>query len=179
MNFLVLYGTVEGHTRKIASRIHERLESHGHDATLADVVQPGSFGLGSFDAAILCAPIHIGQYPPPFVHYVTSWIDGLGEIATALVTVSLSIASDNDDEKTEAESFPRKLEAKTGWKADREHNAAGALKYVEYDYFKRWMMKRIAEEEDGPTDTSRDHELTDWPALDEFVDAFVNYANSR
>ena len=63
--------------------------------------------------------------------------------------------------------------------ADCEHNAAGALKYVEYDYFKRWMMKRIAEEEDGPTDTSRDHELTDWPALDEFVDAFVNCANSR
>jgi menaquinone-dependent protoporphyrinogen oxidase len=34
-------------------------------------------------------------------------------------------------------------------------------------------MRRIARKEGAPTDTSRDHELTDWPALDRFVSDLV------
>jgi menaquinone-dependent protoporphyrinogen oxidase len=53
------------------------------------------------------------------------------------------------------------------------HHAAGALKYTEYDFFRRWMLKRIAKKEGGPVDTSLDHEFTDWDALDAFVRTFV------
>jgi menaquinone-dependent protoporphyrinogen oxidase len=31
-------------------------------------------------------------------------------------------------------------------------------------------MKRIARKAGAPTDTSRDHEFTNWPALDRFVE---------
>ncbi len=34
-------------------------------------------------------------------------------------------------------------------------------------------MRRIAEKEGGPVDVSKDHELTDWAALDAFTDSFV------
>ena len=70
-------------------------------------------------------------------------------------------------------AYPRKLERKTGWKAKVEHHAAGALKYAEYDFFKRWVMRRISEKEGRPLDTSRDYEFTDWAALNAFVDSFV------
>ncbi len=39
---------------------------------------------------------------------------------------------------------------------------AGALKYTQYNWFIRWVMKGIARKEGGSTDTSRDHEYTDW-----------------
>ena len=45
----------------------------------------------------------------------------------------------------------------------------GKLAYTQYGFVKRWFMRRIAEREGGPTDTSRDHDLTDWPAVREFA----------
>jgi menaquinone-dependent protoporphyrinogen oxidase len=38
----------------------------------------------------------------------------------------------------------------------------GRLAYREYGFITRWMMRRIAAAEGGPTDTSRNHDLTNW-----------------
>jgi menaquinone-dependent protoporphyrinogen oxidase len=54
------------------------------------------------------------------------------------------------------------------------HHAAGALKYLEYDFFKRALMRQIARKEGASVDTSRDHEFTDWEALDAFVQEFAD-----
>jgi menaquinone-dependent protoporphyrinogen oxidase len=45
-------------------------------------------------------------------------------------------------------------------------SVAGRLAYREYNVLVRFLIKRIAKKEGGPTDTSRDHELTDWDAVD-------------
>jgi len=44
------------------------------------------------------------------------------------------------------------------------------LRYSRYDPITRWIMKKIAAKEGGPTDTSRDYELTDWEAVDHFAE---------
>ena len=46
---------------------------------------------------------------------------------------------------------------------------AGALAYTRYGWLKRAVMKRIVASEGGNTDTSRDHEYTDWDAVDDFA----------
>ena len=51
-------------------------------------------------------------------------------------------------------------------------HCAGALKYTQYDFFKRWMLKRIAAAEGGPIDTKHDYELTNWTEIKCFVDDF-------
>ena len=43
------------------------------------------------------------------------------------------------------------------------------LLYTQYNVLIRFVMKRIAKHAGGATDTSRDHEYTDWVALDQFV----------
>ena len=179
MIVLVAYATVEGHTREIAGHIAERVESAGHEAILADLGQPGFAVPGRFDAIILCGPIHIGHYPSALVGFVQNWKHALNQVPTALVTVSLAIASDNENERAEARTYPEKLQEQTGWLPDARHDAAGALKYVEYDFFKRWVMRRISAAEGGPVDTSRDHVLTDWNGLDEFVDGFLSGAKGE
>lgn len=45
--------------------------------------------------------------------------------------------------------------------------------FSQYDFFKRWIMRRIAREKGTPSDTSQDYEFTDWLALDGFVDDFL------
>ena len=173
MNVLIFYATVEGHTRKIAQTIATTVENEGHRVFLADAAQPGLADPGSYDAAILCAPIHIGKYPSAFVHFIRQWKHSLSSVPTALVTSSLAIASKSSKERAEAEKFPRLLEENTGWRAKSEYNAAGALKYLEYDFLRRWALRYIAGKEGGPTDTTRDHEMTDWKALEKFVKKFL------
>jgi menaquinone-dependent protoporphyrinogen oxidase len=87
--------------------------------------------------------------------------------------VSLSIASADEEEKTEARNYPVKLSDATGWKPRSVLNCTGALKYTEYDFFKRWMLKRIVAAEGGPTDTKHDYELTNWTEVKRFVDDFT------
>ncbi len=178
MRILVLYATVEGHTRKIAETLADEFEASYMDVILTNVSDPGYCDPGTFDAAVLCAPIHISRYPSGFVKYIQSWKSSLQEVPTVLVTVSLAIASDEADERKEAEGYPKDLTDKTGWYPDQYYHAAGALKYLEYDFFKRWMMRRISDSEGGPVDTSKDHELTDWPALRAFASEFANKIKS-
>lgn len=173
MTVLVVYATVEGQSRKIAEYVADRLEQTGRQVVLGDVGQAGYAEPGRFEAVVLCAPIHAGRYPERMVSFIENWRAVLDNMPTALITVSLAVASRHAEELAEARAYPRKLENKTGWKARVEHNAAGALRYAEYDFFKRWIMRRIADKEGGPVDTTRDHELTDWAALDAFVTTFV------
>ncbi len=173
MKIAVIFASVEGHTRKIAETIAARLTDQGIDVELMDLRQPGLPGFEGYDGAILAAPIHIGKYPGPFEAFVKAWKSELMSIPTAFVSVSLSIASDASSEKEESARYPDGLEKRTGWKADRVHHAAGALKYTEYDFFKRYMMRRISRMEGDPTDTSTDHEFTDWDALTGFVSGFL------
>ena len=174
MRILVFFDTVEGHTRKIAETIAGWLEETGATVMLTSAKQVGYCDPGEFDGVILCAPIHMGNYPQAFVDFISDWRDALSAIPTALVTVSLGIASDFPDEQAEVKLFPRQLEDATGWKAGLEHHAAGALKFQQYDFFKRWMMRRISGKEGGPVDTSKDHELTDWSALKKFSQEFAS-----
>jgi menaquinone-dependent protoporphyrinogen oxidase len=174
MTVLVLYATIEGHTRKIAERAASKLEEAGQIVVLGDVREPGFAVPGRFDGVLLCAPIHIGRYPTSVAQFLIDWKAALAQVPTALVSVSLGIRSGSAEDRAEAEEYPAKLERKTGFHIPKVHHAAGALKYLEYDFFKRALMRQIAEKEGGPVDTSQDHEFTDWAALDAFVQEFAD-----
>lgn len=176
MIILIAYATVEGHTADIAARIAQTMEAEGHEIIKTDLVQPGFAVPGRFDAVVLCGSIHIGRYPSTLVQFIQNWKQELSQVPSALVTVSLAIASDQELERKEAESYPDRLAEQTGWKPDKVSNVAGALKYVEYDFFKRWIMLRIAASEGGPVDTTHDHILTDWDAVDQFAQSFLALA---
>jgi menaquinone-dependent protoporphyrinogen oxidase len=50
---------------------------------------------------------------------------------------------------------------------------AGALPYSKYNFFIRFIMRRIAAQAGGDVDTSRDYEYTDWGAVDRFASQFA------
>ena len=49
---------------------------------------------------------------------------------------------------------------------------AGALLYTHYNFFVRWLMKRIVANAGGDTDTSKDYEYTDWSDVRAFAADF-------
>ena len=84
----------------------------------------------------------------------------------------------NEAERAAGDGLSGRLEERDRLHAEGSITPPARSKYVEYDFFKRWMLRRIAEKEGGPVDTWRDHELTDWVALEGFVRTFLAQAGS-
>jgi menaquinone-dependent protoporphyrinogen oxidase len=158
-------------TLKIAERVLADLSQLGGSAELADAANALCLELeeGEYDGAIVCAPVHAGKHPASVVQSIRESRACLGRIPSALISVSLSAAVGEGDHLEDAQHYVDVLVEETGWTPARTYLAAGALKYTQYDFLKRFVMKLIAERRGGSTDTSRDWEYTDWSALDQFV----------
>lgn len=176
MLVLVMYATVEGQAAKVARFATDQIEAAGHQVQLCDVRQPGFAVPGQFDAVVLCGSIHSGEYAEPLVEFIRNFRSALSDVPTALITVSLSITSQFEQERVEAMAYPYSLSEATGWSPTMRHDTAGALKFQDYDYFKRLAMRRISAHAGGPVDTSKDYELTDWQALAGFITEYLQEA---
>jgi menaquinone-dependent protoporphyrinogen oxidase len=175
-SILVIYGTGEGQTAKVATRIAAELGERGHEVSALNVRdRPESFALDGYDAVVVGASIHVGKHQDEVRDFVTDNRDTLSGMPTAFFQVSLSSA--NEEKRDEAAGYVESFLTDTGWHPDRIGQFGGALRFSEYGFLKRLMMKRIATdllaerpERDG------DIEFTDWDAVDAFtadVAAFV------
>lgn len=66
-----------------------------------------------------------------------------------------------------------------GWNPSIVATIAGRLAYTQYGFLKRWIMRAIASREGGATDTTRDHEYTDWTTVERLADAVVHTVRER
>ncbi|MEZ5812913.1 MAG: flavodoxin domain-containing protein [Rhizobiaceae bacterium] len=178
MHVVVIYATVEGQTRKIARNIAGTVQSAGHDVTVFDATDIEDVDLGATDALIVAAPVHVGRYPAALGHWLKANAGAVASIPSAFVSVSLATASAFAEEHREIEAIAAAFTAECGWKPTAVHQAAGALRYLEYDFLKRLLMRQFARKEGGPVDMSKDHEFTDWDALADFVNGFVKAASA-
>lgn len=167
---LIVYGTSEGQTRKIAGYIAGVAREMGIDADAADSAAGPPLAVGRYDAVVVAGSVHVGRHQRSLVDFVRRNRVALQRRPTAFFSVSLAATgSDLPGARRCADAFLRE----TGWRPGRTHLVAGALMYSRYGFITRWMMRRIARKAGGGTDTSRDYEYTDWPRLRADVEAFL------
>jgi menaquinone-dependent protoporphyrinogen oxidase len=173
MKILVLYGTTEGQTRKIADFVTTRLKDRGDVVAMIDATDvPGDLLPEDYDAAILAGSLHVGFYQKPLVHFAKKHAEALNKLPSAFLSVSLSAAGKDPEDLKGMVVCADLFQTETGWKPGEVHHVAGAFRFTEYDFFKRWMMKVIAWERGMKTSGVIELELTDWDALGRLVDAF-------
>ncbi|MFC6862863.1 flavodoxin domain-containing protein [Halomicroarcula sp. GCM10025817] len=178
--FLVAYGTSEGQTEKIAERVVATLTDRGHDASARDVATlPAAFDLEGFDAVVVGSSIHLGKQQDSVVAFVERQREDLRTRPTAFFQVSLSSAVDNEARQAEAAQYVEDFVAATEWHPDRIALFGGALRYSQFGFLKRLMLKRIARDATGDTDTARDYEYTDWDEVDAFTNDFAAFVEGR
>ena len=153
MRVLIVYGTTEGQTRKIARFMESVLEDIGHKATIADASDEPP-APGAYDAILIGGSIHIHKYQAAVTHYITQNVAALNTMPGAFFSVCLAVASSFEDEHREAEKIASDFLEQTGWKPLMITHIAGALKYTQYDFLKRLIMKMISKREGRITDTS-------------------------
>jgi menaquinone-dependent protoporphyrinogen oxidase len=171
---LVIYGTTEGHTRKIAEFIAERLRKGGKTVHLVDSATPAAAAvLPIYAGAFIGGSLHQHKHQSALAHFIKANVAWLNTIPTAFFSVSLSMAGQDTEARAEARKLADEFLAETGLKPGMVRLIAGALMYTQYDFFKRYMMRMIAKHAGGSTDMSRDTEYTDWNDVGCFVDEYL------
>lgn len=169
MKALILYASTEGQTHKIARFVADQLKEAGYETTLSDLNNAPPAPTG-YDLVIAGASVHIMKYQAAAAHYLKEYAAELNQVKkSAFLSVSMTAASDNKESWAEMEKITDHFLKFTKWEPTKVLQVAGALKYTKYDFFKKFVMRMIAEKEGRKTDTDHDYEYTDWEAVAAFV----------
>lgn len=169
-NVLIVHATKHGQTQKIAQRMCAALREHGHGVQLVDASRPPEgLDVWRFDVTVVGAPIYASHYPASIARFVQTHREFLLRAPSAFFSVSLAVASHTSEGRAETMLIVERFIEETGWRPARVELIAGALSYTKYNFLIRFIMRRIARKAGGSTDTSRDHEYTDWAAVDRFA----------
>ena len=95
-NILLVYGTSEGQTAKIARHIETTLEANGAAVrTIEGHELEDELPVADFDAVIVGASVHAGKHDKHIVHFVKDNLEALEHLPSAFFSVSLSAAEDD------------------------------------------------------------------------------------
>jgi menaquinone-dependent protoporphyrinogen oxidase len=173
MKLLVVYATTEGHTRNIAEFMAQIATAQNHIVDVCDSAMPIRLAKTSYDAVILGGSVHQGQHQMNLRNFVFENVATLNEVPCAFFSVSLSAAINEAMYQHEAQSYVSSFLEDVGWQPLERACFAGALKYSEYDYFKRMVLKMLAGQLTAGTVTARDTVYTDWEAVKTFTERFL------
>jgi len=62
----------------------------------------------------------------------------------------------------ELKGITKEFLSNTGWHPTYIEQVAGAIRYSKYNFFKKYILRNIAQKNNAQTDTSEDYEYTDW-----------------
>jgi len=177
---LILYGTTDGHTRKIAAALQGILSWEGSRVDVVDArdvsrhVRPEDY-----DGVVVAASIHIGGYQRTVKRWVRAHAEGLSGMPSAFVSVCLGILEQRSEPRQEVERILQRFLDRGGWRPLMTKTVAGAVRYTRYNWLKKFVMKRIVAKAGGGTDTTRDYEYTDWDDLRGFAREFAGRLELR
>jgi menaquinone-dependent protoporphyrinogen oxidase len=179
-HILIVYGTTDGHTRKIAQVLAEHLRGHLCCVDVLDAAGAlGRLSPEGYDGVIVAASIHIGDYQRPVGRWVRRHAAELTALPTAFLSVCLGVLEPGVKARQDVLRIMTRFFNRTGWRPTIAKLVAGALPYTRYGWLKRLMMRRLVAKAGGDTDTSRDYEYTDWDDLRDFARDFAGRVAAR
>jgi menaquinone-dependent protoporphyrinogen oxidase len=160
---LVVYGTTHGQTAKIAETLAIHMRRDGCRVYVCDAsrISP-EIRSEQFDGVIILASVHARGYQRAVKRWVERNVDQLNRMPSGFVSVCLGILEQRPEAQREVWEILDRFLDTTGWNPEVRKIVAGALPYTRYNWFTRWLMRRIVAKAGGDTDTSRDYEYTDW-----------------
>ena len=167
---LILYASHFGQTRKIAYRLADRLRDGHHEVDVVNI-RDGVRALPppeDYDVVVLGSRVEIGRHASDLIAWMRAHLDALREMPTAVFSVSAAAARSGAG--VDPSGYLETMFEQLSWHPTCAVALAGALPYRKYGLILRLVMKRIARSAGHTTDTSRNHELTSWPAVDRFAD---------
>ena len=172
MKLNIVYSTRYGQTRKIAECIKIETEKRRGDfAELFEISADGDCEKLSVDCDLIVigAPIYLNRFPKGLIDWARSNRASLQKTGLALFMVSLNVAGQTLTSRKKDRKLLEKFVCEVGVVPTHIASFPGALKYREYNWLLRNLMRWISYQNKGPTATDRDHELTNWDEVRQFA----------
>ena len=170
-NILIVYSSIDGHTKKISSKIAEYL-SESNNVDLASLVEAKTLSLKNYHQIIIGASIRYGNYRKDLFEFIEKNLDDLNEKENAFFSVNV-VARKSEKNTAESNPYVNKFLKTTKWKPKNLDVFAGVVDYPVYNFFDKFMIKLIMWITSGPTDTKARFEFTDWERVKGFAEDLI------
>ena len=165
---LILYSTVDGHTRTISQRIGRTVEAAGHAVTLARIEDAAGIDLAAYGKIVVGASIRYGRHRRSVYEFIKARLSVLESRPNAFFTVNI-VARKPEKNRPETNPYLRRFLRRTPWKPRLLEVFAGRLDYPRCRPLDRLAIRFILWLSKGPTDTRQVFEFTDWARVDAFA----------
>ncbi len=171
---LIVYASNHGQTEKIAARLGDVFAGAGLAVTMVRARElPSAVPLNAYEAVVVGASVHFGRHQREIERFVHRNAPELNRIPSAFFSVSGAMGGRTPEDRMSAARYLEQFLAQTGWHPRRSMAFAGAVRYTRYNPILRWVMRRISAQAGHSTDTSRDHEFTDWEQVQQFGESVL------
>jgi menaquinone-dependent protoporphyrinogen oxidase len=178
-SILVVYGTGEGQTAKVADYVDSVLTERGHEVTTLPVGAASDVAVDDFDAVVVGSPVNNRRHLPAVVEFVEENRAALADRPSAFFQLSFASIVPSAWAREGAREFVDDLVERTGWRPDRVGLFAGAVRYTQYDRLTRALFRLVSTLTTGDTDTDRDYEYTDWDEVEGFASEFASFVEAE
>ena len=172
MNVLILFQSMEGHTRSIVNHVRKRLGDLGHEASAVDLSDElARFSFEGVDRVILAGPVHERRHPRNFEVALAASKAEIEARPGLFLSVSLSAAF--PDGREEAQAYIDEMLMRTDLSGLATLPVAGAVQAGNYDYFETQVLRHIVLHDRDYEVTGEGEVFTDWGAIDAAVDRLM------
>jgi menaquinone-dependent protoporphyrinogen oxidase len=177
LTLLIVHGSTEGQTRKIAHHMARIARAARHYVRELDsTAVPSGFRVSEYDAVIVGASVHQGKHQSSVVAFVRDSLPALQRLPTAFFSVSLESALAGEQHQDNARRYISEFSAETRWCPGMSQSIAGALAFTNHEYLRHLGAILISRCRTQRIMSETDHEYTDWDAVQRFVNDFLRGA---
>ena len=166
-NFLIIYSSTDGHTKKICEKIINFL-NNGSLVKLVSLDEAIKFNLIEFNKIIIGASIRYGKHSKELYKFIRLNKKILEEKKSTFFSVNV-VARKPEKNTPETNPYIKKFLKISKWKPQKIGVFAGKVDYPNYNFFDKYIIKLIMFITSGPIDTSQSYEFTDWSKVEDFA----------
>ena len=170
---LILYSTVDGHTKHICEYISEKINKE-KNISIAPLEESHQYKLSDFNEIVLGASVRYGYHRKNVYEFIKTNKEILETKKTAFFSLNLT-ARKPEKNTPETNPYIIKFLKKVEWEPTKKAVFAGRLDYPSLDCANKLAILFIMIITNGPKDISQVYELTDWGKVDELISSISKF----
>ena len=162
MKKIFIYSSSNGQSLKICEALNKNKES-----LIIDMDMLKTTKLDNFDQIVIGASVKYGDHNKEVYEFVKKNRVLLEKKKTVFFSVNAT-ARKSEKNKPKTNPYIIKFLKKTNWTPDHIGVFAGMIDFPNYNFIEKYIIKLIMWITNGPTDTSKTFEFTNWEDVKKF-----------
>ena len=170
---LILYSTVDGHTKDICKYIYKKLKGR-KIVNIISIEESENYDLNDYKEVVIGASVRYGYHRKNVYEFVNTYKEILEKKKTAFFSLNLT-ARKPEKNTPETNPYIIKFLKKVQWEPTIKGVFAGRLDYPSLDCANKLAILFIMVITNGPKDISQVYELTDFKKVDELIESISKF----